>query len=248
MKVFFKTLVVFILFLSPAGAFPLGKNQDALPGEHIFFLKQEDVSQAVVTISIDIGRRGVEFKKEPDFGRARMIRSVIPLDEKNNIVLPFAWNKSDRILYIDLNRNLDLTDDPDNVFKGTKDRGSVTFSRVRLNIPYRDKIIPCTATIRFGGWDIRNKGEIVIHTTWQGDVELEGGRWRLIMADGLDGDIGAGPYDLYNFVPLPQKLPALDYEMRSFPEHYVFLNNKAYQINGSFVETDHALGVKGGPR
>jgi hypothetical protein len=245
MKVFFKRLVLFILFLSPAGAFPLGKNQDgnqeALPGEHVFFLKQEDVSQAAATISFDISRKGVEFKKEPDLGKGKLVRSVIPLDKKKNIVLPFVSNKTARTLYIDFNRNLDLTDDQNNVFKGEQVSRMVAFNRVRLNIPFGDKTITYTATINFPGWPARNTEELIIHTTWQGDIELEGKSWRLVMVDGLDGEIGAGSHDRYNFIPLSQEAATPDYEMLPFPKDYVFINNKAYRITSSFVQKDKAM-------
>ncbi len=245
MKSFSKTLILFILFIPLSGAFAIGMNGDENPaseqGEHVFFLKQEDVPQAPATISFDMGRRGVEFKKEPDFGKGGLVRSGIPLDEKKNILLPFVYNRKTHTLYIDLNRNLDLTDDRDNVFKGERMSGMYEFQRKRLNIPFGDQTISYTATIRLPGWASQNKGELLIHTTWQGNIELEGKTWLLVMVDGLDGEMNSGSHDRYNLIPVSQKSTALDYEMLPFPKEYVFVNHKAYRINSSFAGKDKSV-------
>ena len=57
----------------------------------------------------------MKFRKEPDFGKDKVVRSALRIGPGKNDFMGFAVNLTRRSLYLDLNQNLDLTDDPDGI-------------------------------------------------------------------------------------------------------------------------------------
>ena len=96
------------------------------PSEHIFNLlhKQRDYYFNISCHSIN----KVNFEKEPDFSKRNIVRGLIPLGSDKKNYVGFAWDRATKKLYIDLNRNKDLTDDPNGIFEN-KGRGSYQYFR-----------------------------------------------------------------------------------------------------------------------
>ena len=186
------SFLVMISFLVPflGGAVSSGLD-DSRATRHVFRLPFKD-GGFYYRVSIPLEGREVVFKKEPDFGGRKIIRGTFPAAREEKDFLCFAWDISEKKLYLDLNRNLDLTDDPSGVFLGQGKKERQTFWNVRFKSanpqnpvlydvsvffsPYRGVPLRCLAIVRSG---------------WQGDIELYGRKWQLAVTDNLDGVIGA---------------------------------------------------------
>ncbi|MBI4865140.1 MAG: hypothetical protein HY815_33505 [Candidatus Riflebacteria bacterium] len=129
----------------------------------------------------------VVFRKEPPFAGQDVVRRALETGPDRTGYVGFAWDVLGQKLYLDLNRNLDLTDDPKGVLRNksgspvfqkfpsvpiesTKDEVPVTH-RVDLELGRFTTELYCTMTIRSG---------------WRGEIELAGERWQLGIVDDLD--------------------------------------------------------------
>ncbi len=97
-----------------AGRAPAGSTQTV-------YLEYREVDSYVSGSRLTITPRAEPFKKEPDWGGRKICRGTINsagrgaprpgADPTNTINLPFAWDYQKGKLYLDVNRNGDLTDD-----------------------------------------------------------------------------------------------------------------------------------------
>ena len=84
--------------------------------EHTFELKwQEHGTGGSVPVQLD---RQEPFEKEPDFGRRDILRGELSFGPPEHPEqMGFAWDKGDGKLYVDLNRDGDLTNDPNGMLE-----------------------------------------------------------------------------------------------------------------------------------
>jgi len=190
----------------------------------------------------DFGQAEYNFKKEPAYSGAKITRGAILLNRDRNENIGYAWDSDGGKLYIDQNRNGDLTDDPDGVFSdGTRSEFTeeYTFHNVRLtqgdgvsNIPYVIEI-GLSSVAFLGGMTTTT-----IHSGWQGDLDLPEGRWRLEVADNLDGVIG--PDDLVFLYPADRNRPGTsddtDFAKWYQPGKPVFFGHRKRNLAFAFKE------------
>ena len=73
-------------------------------------------------------RTNTPFLKEPELSKQGVFRSVLRFGKKDtNNAIALIWDQPKSKLYLDLNRNLDLTDDPAGVFSFHQQRIPATF-------------------------------------------------------------------------------------------------------------------------
>ena len=99
-----------------------GAGDGAPPGfTQTVYLEYREVDSYVAGSALTITPRAEPFKKEPDWGGRKICRGTINsairgvprpgADPGHSINLPFAWDYQKGKLYLDVNRNGDLTDD-----------------------------------------------------------------------------------------------------------------------------------------
>jgi hypothetical protein len=69
---------------------------------------------------INLGGQEVKFRKEPDFGKDRIVRRALKVGPDKDDFIGIAADLTTHTLYLDLNQNLDLTDDPQGVTRETR--------------------------------------------------------------------------------------------------------------------------------
>ena len=82
------------------------------PGEPVTF---EDFFVCAMGGNASVG--GIEFRKEPDFGKHSIIRGVLESDASTSHVVGFALDMAGHKMCIDQNANQDLIDDPDSPYE-----------------------------------------------------------------------------------------------------------------------------------
>jgi hypothetical protein len=171
---------------------------------------------------IDLGSQEVKFRKEPDFGKNDVIvRQALKVGPGRDDILGFAVNLTSKRLYLDLNRNLDLTDDPNGVYKSfmiSSSLGTVSYFRgVRISINTggvdRQYILE-----PFYYFDPKS-GYVAIRSAYGSEIAIQGQKWRLQVQDNLDGQFDSqdrlliapdalktGQSISYRPIPLPKNL------------------------------------------
>ena len=108
----------------------------------------------------------------------------------------FALDRAQGKLYLDLNRNLDLTDDPGGVYS-CQPRfsfgSSIGFSNVRLTFNTVMGLHPALLDLWFIYLGKTNQPNVVAARRyfWEGRLAFEGRDWQVGLVDSLQGRIGA---------------------------------------------------------
>jgi hypothetical protein len=128
------------------------------------------------------------FRKEPAFGRnERIVRRALKVGPGPEDWLGLAANVTRRTLYVDLNRNLDLTDDPKGVFRSST--AAPRFSNVRFCLSHG-------STNRYYTLDPidlvgQYRGYAILRSVYAGRITLGGQQWAFQVQDTFDGQFDA---------------------------------------------------------
>ncbi len=160
-----------------------------------FPLKYQSTS-SYLSSNFGIGKQEVKFRKEPDFGKDKVLRLALKTGSGKNDYVGFAVNITRKSLYLDLNQNLDLTDDPSGVYRAEARSPFPMFRNVQLKLDKNGTWRAYSLDFYFGG---RDSGWVTVRSSYQGEIELYGQRWRLEVQDNLDGEIA--PPDRVSITP-----------------------------------------------
>ena len=211
----------------PEGGFRLKYVQDAwLP---IFNREMTDTTE-------------VAFKREPDFQGHNVVRSILAGEKGESTALYFAYDLDAHRLYVDLNRNLDLTDDPKGVFdpangfKPGQDKIEITVPQQSGNVTYFFSI--------FCSKDKRGlpSSQIGFCSGWTGKIILAGKTYLVVIVDKPDGTLGTtGRFFLSEWTEGMDVKNLSDYS-RDYPRdlfkgipHHLFLDGKYYELGYEYT-------------
>jgi len=156
--------------------------------EMVAHLQYREVDFAPVCSEVKVMRRA-GFARELAYGGARLFRGQFVLDRDTNPLLPFAWDIQQRKIYLDLNHNGDLTDDPAGVLAASG-RDLQLFRDIRLRFASDGAtyqvLVDAHVFEQSGGARVF----LYVRSLWEGAVELAGKKWYLAVIDRPDGRIG----------------------------------------------------------
>ena len=174
------------------------------------------------------------FKKQPEYMGPYVVRSALPMG--NGSDMGFAWDRKARTLYLDLNRNGDLTDDPGGVVKGEGWGGSAACEGIRLTIGEGEDAVTYIVTMFFScPWDrTRCQVRAEVRSGWAADVELDGRLYRITAIDDMDGVFG-GKDDLVTLEPVGwrdhPRDGSISYEIHGQKEYRFFYHEREYTVS-----------------
>ena len=125
--------------------------------------------------------------KEPELSSRHIFRKALQFGRDTNNAFALIWDQPKRKLYLDLNHNQDLTDDPAGVFSSINKGYSQLFDNVTLPLKTARGLHPAKLNLRLStdgteGWvQVR----LTSRTLWQAKVVLEGEVWQVAVADKL---------------------------------------------------------------
>ena len=228
---------------SPVSGDPVQTRSDAAGAARSFSLKYEE-SSSILT-RLDLGQQDVRFRKEPEFGKNdKIVRQALRIGPDAGDFVGFAVNLTRRMLYLDLNRNLDLTDDPQGVYHSAPVAGGnapipfAFFKGVRLAL--RDNGGERPYLLEPFYFLNETTGYIGIRSCYRGVVELGGRQWLFQVQDNLDGRFDAN--DKFMVAPVPGRMEpkGIPYGAMPLPRR-LFLGGSEYQLG---IALDSASGYK----
>lgn len=181
---------------------------DAAQTKHVFRLQHKETGFSL-QVPIDIEGKEVVFKKEPDFAGRAITRGALQTGRDESNFIGFAWDKREGELYLDLNQNLDLTDDP--VYRSNPAQPFQRFQNVKLTLTVGELSVPYVIDFDFFG---PFGPSASVRSGWQSEIELNGKKWLLAVVDNMDGIIGkipsfeepsnlSDPFDFTSLLGLP---------------------------------------------
>ena len=168
--------------------------QDNSQDLHTFNLSYKDDGFSL-RVHIRIEGSEIAFKKEPDFGEHEIVYGALPTGREKKDYLCFALDATDKRLYLDLNRNLDLTDDPAGIFVGFDRKNHanswrlMTFKNIHLDVPGSLTSLQYRIDLRFNKVGKQITLSATVRSGWQGDVGFDEKLWRMSVVDNMDGSI-----------------------------------------------------------
>lgn len=175
--------------------------------------------------------RKIDFDKEfpfttmPDFKGSEIIYGHMKTgDEKFDI--PFAWDVSNAALYIDANRNADLTDDTDAVFR-TEEGMWQEFEDIKLNLHYLSTTLPLSANISLSKFDEYTYGSASFVYGFKQNITLDNKKYKLLVTDNLDGQLNE--QDLFAILPEDPNNMLLPQMCSVYLPERLFIEGKCYQ-------------------
>jgi len=180
--------VVLCAFVAGAGA---AAAAVPLPSQTLF-LDYAESAESVRGLSLDITPRAEPFAREPDWSGRHVCRGVItsafrgvrPQNAPPSpaINLPFAWDYAQGKIYLDLNRNGNLTDDA--VFSTRPESGAYSyqsFTNLHLALNPTAQSHPVAVDLGlygYSGKDISG-ATLRLHSYWKGKAVLGGREYQV---------------------------------------------------------------------
>ena len=156
-------------------------------------LRRETVPYEVEGVYWLLDRTNTPFLKEPGLSKVRVFRSVLQFGKDTNNAFALIWDKPKGKLYLDLNQNRDLTDDPAGVFSPTNTASKAFTCFENVTLPMRgatsrfpalvDLYMMLEETNRLRVW-------LDLHSLWQAKVGPPGEEWQMAAVDDLFNPAG----------------------------------------------------------
>jgi hypothetical protein len=151
-------------------------------------LQYHEVDYAPLAWEVGV-QTGAKFTREPPFSGPGVFRGALRLGADTNLFLPFAWDERAHRLYLDLNRNHDLTDDPAGVFTSTGNDLQL-FHGIRLEFPAKEGPYQVMLDAHVFGSIPATRVFFYVRSLWEGAVVLDGKKWYVALIDKPDGRLG----------------------------------------------------------
>ena len=155
--------------------FTAASGQGGQPARVVAHLRYREVDFAPLACEVEV-HRGTRFTKEPAFSGLGVFRGSFCLGPDTNLFLPFAWDARAHRLYLDLNRNRDLTDAPAGVIAATDRRGEL-YRGLPLEFPSPEGPYRILVDAHVLASREAPRVLLLVRSLWEGTVELSGKRW-----------------------------------------------------------------------
>ncbi len=220
-------------FLRAAGLVP---SSSPSANTALASLEYQETDHSIINWGVPLTTQTTPFKKEPAAAAGKIIRGVLNFGGGSSNAVPFVWQRDAGKLYLDLNRDQDLTDDPAGAFSArTAPVYFQTFTNIHLLFNTAAGKCPALADIIFYDYGSEPECTLAIRSFWQGKVTLQGRDWQVgIIQNNLaqsgsfeNGRLLLRPWEKRNqpFTTLPSSLDTVPFSRE------LFVDGQAYQLD-----------------
>ncbi len=153
---------------------------------HEVALQQQVVPYDLESVYWTLNTTNTPFLKEPELSKQGVFRGWLRFGKKDtNNAIALIWDQPKSKLYLDLNGNLDLTDDPAGVFSSTNKGPQQLFANVTVLLRTAAGLHPAIIGMRLwsDGVGRHLHGQLDSHSLWEAKVGPPGEEWQVA---GLD--------------------------------------------------------------
>jgi hypothetical protein len=202
------------------------------------YLDYREVNYSLGSWTVPIVAQSTPFKKEPAMERGKLLRGSFRFGSDNSNSVAFVWERAAGKLYLDLNRNLDLTDDPAGVFVKRKRSAPnyAAFTNIHLLFKTASGNRQFLADLNLWDDGRRHSCSAALHSLWQSKMILGGREWEVgIVGNPFDGSLRSrtSRYLLLRPWSARDEPFSTDSEtLETFPlPQKLFFHNHAYQLD-----------------
>jgi hypothetical protein len=150
---------------------------------------------------VTVERQTIPFPKEPAAAGSNTVRGLLKFGDSPGNAIPFLWQGDVQKLFLDLNRNRDLTDDTNGVFSARVLYSAMpsffhqAFTNIQLSFPATSGSAPMLVDLQWGMDTIRHPGQALcdaeLRSLWQGKVTVAGHDWQVGLMQNLSDQPGS---------------------------------------------------------
>jgi hypothetical protein len=200
-------------------------------------LEYQETDHSIINWGISLTAQTIPFNKEPVAASGKTVRGVLNFGADSSNSIPFVWQCDAGKLYLDLNHNRDLTDDPSGVFLARTARVVYyqTFTNIHLSFDTASGKCQVLADINFWNYGSRPSCNLSVRSFWQGKLTLQGRDWQAgIVRNGLNqsGSFEGGRLLLRPWEKRSQPFNAYDGSLATVSfTRKLFVDGHAYQLD-----------------
>ena len=204
LKTFMVAWVLVTLALRAASAQAVAGSSYSPDFPRELVLRPEVVPYDLESVSWNLAQRKEPFPKEPELSQRYVFRKLLQCGSDTNNVIALIWDQPKHKLYVDLNGNLDLTDDPAGVFSSTGKGFQQVFTNVTLPLKTATSLLPAIVDLHLFSDAQGNWASAQLHSRylWQAKVAFGGEDWQVAALDRLFGPEGPTPASFLLLRPL----------------------------------------------
>ena len=162
-------------------------SEDVPPAvPHEIVLQQQVLPYELESVYWRIGHTNTPFLKEPELSKQGVFRGMLRFGGKDtHNAFALIWDQPKGKLYLDLNRNLDLTDDPAGIFSSNERGSDQSFTNVSVLLNTAAGLRPTILGLRVrpGGAGRQITMHLDSRSLWQAKVGPPGEEWQVAALD-----------------------------------------------------------------
>ncbi len=199
-------------------------------------LEYQETGYAVFNLGVSLNLQTAPFKKEPAALSGKIIRGVLNFGDDDSQAIPFLWQRDARKLFLDLNRNRDLTDDPSGVFVARLAEPAYyqRFTNIHLLFNTPSGKCPVLADINLYQYGPKPYCYLMVRSLWQAKLALQGRDWQVGVVQNFmeqPGSFDEGRLLLRSWDKRNQPFNADDGSLATVPfSRKLFLDGHAYKL------------------
>jgi hypothetical protein len=174
------------LILRLASAQGTGPNGSLPAVPHEVVLQQQVLPYELQSTYLTLYTTNTPFLKEPELSKQGVFRSILRFGKNDTTnAIAVVWDRPKSKLYLDLNRNLDLTDDPAGVFSSTNRGLQQLFTKVTVFLNTAEGLNPATLDLRLSADDAGRRIQVQVsaRSMWQAKAGRPGDEWQVAVLD-----------------------------------------------------------------
>jgi len=212
------------------------------------YLDYRELGYSAATFGLTPAFQAAPFKKEPDLGGRSVTRGVFKFGNSSEQFVPFILDAAQARLYLDLNRNQDLTDDPNGVFTSAEKPANAYYHSYRkIPLTFKTPEGMQKALVDIGIYSYGNPVTVQVECRycWEGKVVFQGRDYQLALVDQLSGKLGSpegGFLALRPWADRDQPLSVQSGSLEGFPfTRDLFFAGQSYRLDWSLLQQDGGL-------
>ena len=201
-------------------------------------LEYLETDYSVVNWGVSMSTRSAPFKNEAA-AAGKIVRGSLNFggDVGNSNSIDFVWQRDAGKLFLDLNHNQDLADDPAGIYSARAVKPVYYQTFTNIHLPLNTTAGKCQVLADFNFWDYSSQPScsLAVRSFWQGRVTLQGLDWQAGIVHNIlnrGGSFGSGQLLLRPWEKRRQAFSAYGNAPDAVPfTQKLFVDGHAYQVD-----------------
>jgi hypothetical protein len=203
-------------------------------------LQYQEVTYQLGSTTLSVAPRSLQFAQEPEVSAGNVYRGQFTVHALGLAPMGFIWDAEAKRLVLDLNRNGDLTDDPEGIFSARESSSGgryQVFAEVRLNGPTGDGSYPVLLDLTLTSYGAV-RVTAALRSFYTGQVTLQDREWQIGIVDRLL--LGPGTIEGTAFLLRPWEEHEASFRVGSGATDAIpftpqlFFDGRAYQVRAEY--------------